>query len=164
MRILTDMGAVLSTIWKIGLAAPSRAGFLVVIFVLAAVFMEPTESADSDSVLVLDLTGVLVEDSPGSGRYCCLEMDRDDGVAGRVQDLIDAVTRAAADQKSGHDHRSQKPDGLRHIKLLSVGKAVRPSKKRITRIQSLASRRASICWPPTPDQISRGRWLSPATA
>ncbi len=139
MPIVTNIGAVLSTLWKvvdwIRRAVLNAVFLLILITVLVAVFAEPEESLHSNSVLVLDPSGVLVEEvrTPDPAEAILREMDRDNGLAEetRTQDLVDAIMRAADDPKILA--MVIEPGNLRGCdtaKLLSVGKAIKAFKER----------------------------------
>lgn len=137
MRILTDMGAVLSTLWKVvdwlRRAVLNTIFLVILIAIVVGVFMKPTQSLDPNSILVLNPSGVLVEEvqPPDPAEALLREMDKNNGLAQetRVQDLIDAISRAKDDpriQAMVIDPKNLQ--GCDTSKLLAVGKAIQSFK------------------------------------
>lgn len=139
MRILTDIGALLSSLWKIVdwlRRAVLNTLFLVLLTVIVvAIFVRPRADLEPNSVLVLDPSGVLVEEiqPPDPAEALLREMDPENGLTGesRVQDIVDAVTRAADDPNI--QAMLIEPENLKGCdttKLLTIGKAIKTFKER----------------------------------
>ncbi len=137
MRLFTNLGAAFSALWKIlnwlRRALLNLIFLSILVAVLVAVFSKPTERVRSNSLLVLDPTGILVEDTrPLEPTEALLRGMRDNdqfSIETRVQDLIDALKVAAVDPKiRGVLIEPQRLQGSDIAKLLCLGRALRTFK------------------------------------
>ena len=133
MEILAHIKAVFSFLWKALSTARNvlaNVFFLVVVIVLAAAFFtDSKETLRQNSVLVINPSGVLVEQrsSPEPAQALLRKLGRETAKADetKAQDVIDAIRRAATDSKILAlviDPRDLQ--GCDTTKLLDIGKAI----------------------------------------
>ena len=138
MDILSALKTFFSILWKVlGTARNviSNIFFLaVLIFLLAAIFVDTDESLEQNSVLVINPAGTLVEErtAPEPAEAFLKKMGRETSKADetKAQDVIDAIRRAATDSKIKAmviDPRDL--DGCDTTKIMDIGKAIRDFKE-----------------------------------
>lgn len=108
--------------------------FLVFLVIIVSAFMADKDAGlMRDAVLVLDPAGVLVEDSPApeptEALLRKLGRDSDKGDETRVQDVVDAIHRAARDPRiQAMVIDPSELQGCDMTKLIDIGKAIRQFK------------------------------------
>lgn len=137
MEILSRLSKILGVVWKVltGIrnAFANIFFIILVIFFLVAVFSDTKETLDSNSVLVLNPSGTLVEETtPPDPAEAFLKLGRETAVADetKAQDVIDAIRRAATDPRIKAmviDPRDLQ--GCDTTKLMDIGKAIRAFKE-----------------------------------
>ena len=138
MEILSRLTTFLSVVWKVLTSirnALANIIFLVVIVVfLVAVFSDKEEGVEPNSVLVINPSGTLVEETapPEAAQAFLRKLGRETAKVDetRAQDVIDAIRRAATDANIKAmviDPRDMQ--GCDTTKLMDIGKAIRNFKE-----------------------------------
>lgn len=138
MDILKRLKSIFAILWKVLTVARGAVANLVfllfLLFFLSMFFADGEETLPRDAVLLLNPSGILVEEltTPEPAQAFLRKLGRDTSKAEetRVQDVIDAVRRAAKDSRVKAlviDPRNMQ--GCDTTKLLDIGKAIRDFKE-----------------------------------